>query len=67
MTVLPWVTVRVTVLPTGASVVPVIVGVVSLEIAGASTVMLGAVVSMVPLSVALPVLPAASVTSASTL
>ena len=66
MTVLPWVIVRVTVLPTGASVVPVMVGVVSLVIAGASTVIAGAVVSTAPESVAVPVLPAGSVTWAPT-
>ncbi|ATU99031.1 hypothetical protein CHQ57_17490 [Aeromonas salmonicida] len=60
------VTTRVTVLPGVASVVPVMVGVVSLVLSGASTVMDGAVLSTLPSSVAVPVLPAGSVTLAVT-
>ncbi|KFD97334.1 putative membrane protein [Vibrio cholerae] len=61
------VTTKVTVLPAGASVVPVMVGVVSLVLSGASTVITGAVTSTLPLSLAVPVFPAGSVTLASTL
>ena len=59
--------INVTVLPTGASVVPVIVGVVSFVRAGASTVMTGGVVSKIAES--LPsgvVLPLESTTTATT-
>ena len=59
--------VRVTVLPTAASVLPVMVGVASLVLSGALTLMVGAVRSMLPVSLALPVLPALSVTLAETL
>ena len=52
--------------PAGASVVPVMVGVVSLLLSGASTVITGAVVSISPLSLAVPSLPAGSFTEAST-
>ena len=54
--------VRVTVLPSAASVLPVIVGVVSLVLSGAETVIVGAVASIEPVSLAVPVLPAVSVT-----
>ncbi|KFE11398.1 putative membrane protein [Vibrio cholerae] len=60
------VTTRVTVLPAGASVVPIMVGVVSLVLSGASTVITGAVTSTLPLSLAVPVLPAGSFTVAVT-
>ena len=60
------VTVRVTVLPAGASVVPVIVGVASLVLSGALTAIDGAAVSTEPLSFPVPVLPAGSVTLAVT-
>ncbi|MNH19555.1 hypothetical protein D3C76_1761470 [compost metagenome] len=60
------VTTRVTVLPGAAFVVPVMVGVLSLVLSGAVTVTEGAVVSTLPSSVAVPVLPAGSVTLAVT-
>ena len=59
-------TVSVIVAPAGKSVVPVIVGVVSLVSVGASTVNVGAVRSMAPLSLAVAALPAASVADAAT-
>ena len=59
-------TVSETVAPAGRSVVPVIVGVVSLPIAGASTVSVGATLSTAPLSLALAALPAASTAAATT-
>ena len=58
------VTVTVTGEPAGASVVPVMVGVLSLLLSGASTVMLGATVSIEPGSVAVASLPAGSCTVA---
>ena len=61
------VTVSVMTDPAGRSVVPVIVGVVSLPSSGASTVRAGGVRSSTPLSLALPLLPAASVPTATTL
>ena len=61
------VTVTVTTVPSGSSVVPVMVGVVSLPVSGTSTVITGAVVSIMPLSSAVPLLPASSSTSATTL
>ncbi|MNE99170.1 hypothetical protein D3C80_1978030 [compost metagenome] len=60
------VTTRVTVLPGAAFVVPVMVGVLSLVLSGAVTVTEGAVLSTLPSSVAVPVLPAGSVTLAVT-
>ena len=51
------VTVSVTTDPAGRLVVPLIVGVLSLPSAGASTVIAGAAVSMLPPSVALAVAP----------
>ena len=59
-------TVSVIVEPAGRSVVPVIVGVVSLVNAGPSMVSVGARVSMLPPSLALA-LPAGALTLASTL
>ena len=59
-------TVNVTDSPAGRSVVPEIVGVVSLPVPCASSVTVGAVVSTVPEVEAVPVLPAASVAAAST-
>ena len=53
--------VRVMVLPAGRSLVPVIVGVVSLVTTGASTVIAGGVVSITPVSFTVDELPAASV------
>ncbi len=61
------VTVSVIVAPTGRSVVPVSGGVVSLVSAGASTVITGGTLSTTPLSVAVAVLPAASLPRALTL
>ena len=52
--------------PAGRLVVPVMVGVESLVSAGASTVMLGAVRSIAPASLAVALLPAASVAVATT-
>ena len=60
------VTVNVTDSPAGRSVVPEIVGVVSLPVPWASSVTVGAVVSILPLVEAVPVFPAASVAAAST-
>ena len=45
----------------GSSVVPVIVGVASLLLSGASTVRLGATVSILPVSLSVVLLPAVSV------
>ena len=58
------VTSTVTVLPSGALVVPVMVGVVSWVLSGAETVMVGAVVLTLPRSVAWPGFPAGSLTVA---
>ena len=58
------VTVIVTNVPSGKSVVPVIAGVVSFVLSGASTVSAGASLLTLPGSVAVPVLPAASVPDA---
>ena len=60
------VTVKLTVALTGASVVPVIVGVASLLLSGASTVKFGACVSTLPVSLALASLPTSSATVAAT-
>ena len=60
------VTVSVTTVPAGRSVVPVMVGVLSLVSAGASTESEGAVRSSTPLSAALALLPAGSVAVAVT-
>ena len=62
---LPLIT-SVTVLPAGASVVPVIVGVVSGVLSGASTVINGLVRLTLPGSLAVPSLPAGFFTDAST-
>ena len=56
----------VTVLPCGAFAVPVIVGVVSLVTTSSFTSIAGIVVSIIPVSVALPILPRPSSTSAVT-